>query len=74
MPDWDDLRAELHDGDEDALATERARTQAWVAALHLAEERKRLGLTQRAPNPAGRPAGPGQPKRSRRTVPPVRST
>ena len=25
----------------------QARTEAWVSALHLAEERKRLGLTQR---------------------------
>ncbi|MEV7625515.1 helix-turn-helix transcriptional regulator [Actinoplanes sp. NPDC089786] len=45
--DWDDLRAELHDGDDEALAAERARTEAWVSAFHLAEERKRLGLTQR---------------------------
>src|SRR5258705_11499407 len=45
--DWDDIRAELHDGDDDALTAERARTEAWVSAFHLAEERKRLGLTQR---------------------------
>lgn len=45
--DWDDIRAELHDGDDDALDAERARTEAWVSAFHLAEERKRLGLTQR---------------------------
>jgi DNA-binding XRE family transcriptional regulator len=45
--DWDDLRAELHDGDEEALDAERARTEAWARAFHLAEERKRLGLTQR---------------------------
>src|SRR5262250_397053 len=45
--DWEDIRAELHDGDEAALAAERARTEAWVSAFHLAEERKRLGLTQR---------------------------
>ncbi|GAA3342893.1 hypothetical protein GCM10020358_39560 [Amorphoplanes nipponensis] len=45
--DWDDVRAELHDGDEAALGAERARTEAWVSAFHLAEERKRLGLTQR---------------------------
>ncbi|MFI7547599.1 helix-turn-helix domain-containing protein [Actinoplanes sp. NPDC049599] len=25
----------------------RSRTEAWVSAFHLAEERKRLGLTQR---------------------------
>ncbi|WP_239336538.1 helix-turn-helix transcriptional regulator, partial [Frankia sp. CiP3] len=31
----------------DALTAERARTEAWVSAFHLAEERKRLGLTQR---------------------------
>jgi DNA-binding XRE family transcriptional regulator len=45
--DWDDVRAELHDGDDVALGAERARTEAWVSAFHLAEERKRLGLTQR---------------------------
>lgn len=45
--DWDDIRAELHDGDDAALAAERARTEAWVNAFHLAEERARLGMTQR---------------------------
>jgi len=45
--EWEDIRAELHDGDDAALAAERARTEAWVKAFHLAEERKRLGLTQR---------------------------
>ncbi|MEU0559384.1 helix-turn-helix transcriptional regulator [Dactylosporangium sp. NPDC006015] len=45
--DWDDIRAELDDGDSDALTAERARTAAWVSAFHLAEEWKRLGLTQR---------------------------
>jgi DNA-binding XRE family transcriptional regulator len=45
--DWEEVRAELHDGDEEAVAAERARTEAWVNAFHLAEERKRLGLTQR---------------------------
>ena len=45
--DWDDIRADLDDGESDALAAERARTEAWVNAFHLAEERKRLGLTQR---------------------------
>ncbi|MFI6760520.1 helix-turn-helix domain-containing protein [Micromonospora sp. NPDC050417] len=45
--DWEEIRAELDDGDNAALATERARTEAWVSAFHLAEERKRLGLTQR---------------------------
>ncbi|GGM65934.1 hypothetical protein ACFFX1_50055 [Dactylosporangium sucinum] len=45
--DWQDIRAELDDGDTDALAEERARAEAWVRAFHLAEERKRLGLTQR---------------------------
>jgi DNA-binding XRE family transcriptional regulator len=45
--DWGDIRTELHDGDDAALATERARTEAWISAFHLAEERKRLGLTQR---------------------------
>ncbi|WP_445548217.1 hypothetical protein [Frankia sp. CiP1_Cm_nod1] len=28
--DWDDIRAEPHDGDGEALAAERARTEAWV--------------------------------------------
>lgn len=45
--DWDDIRAELYDGDDAALAAERARAEAWISAFHLAEERKRLGLTQR---------------------------
>lgn len=45
--DWNDIRAELDDGDTEALAAERARTHAWVSAFHLAEERKRLGMTQR---------------------------
>ncbi|MCM4079253.1 transcriptional regulator [Paractinoplanes hotanensis] len=45
--DWEDLRPELHDGDDEAIERERARTEAWVGAFHLAEERKRLGLTQR---------------------------
>ncbi|MEE6260308.1 helix-turn-helix domain-containing protein [Plantactinospora sonchi] len=45
--DWEAVRAELDDGDEAALLAERARTDAWVNAFHLAEERKRLGLTQR---------------------------
>ncbi|GAB3064158.1 MULTISPECIES: helix-turn-helix domain-containing protein [Micromonospora] len=44
--DWDEVRAELG-GDDEAYAQERARTEAWVSAFHLAEERKRLGLTQR---------------------------
>jgi DNA-binding XRE family transcriptional regulator len=45
--DWDDIRAELDDGETGLLAAERARTGAWISAFHLAEERKRLGLTQR---------------------------
>lgn len=45
--DWDDIRAELDDGDTAALTHERTRTEAWISAYHLAEERKRLGLTQR---------------------------
>lgn len=44
--DWDEVRAELG-GDEATYEQERARTEAWVSAFHLAEERKRLGLTQR---------------------------
>ncbi|WP_341719117.1 XRE family transcriptional regulator [Micromonospora sp. FIMYZ51] len=44
--DWDEVRAELG-SDEAAYEEERARTEAWVSAYHLAEERKRLGLTQR---------------------------
>lgn len=45
--DWEDIRAELEGGDSGALDAERARTEAFVYAFHLAEERKRLGLTQR---------------------------
>ncbi|WP_433531576.1 helix-turn-helix domain-containing protein [Micromonospora sp. CA-263727] len=44
--DWDEVREELG-GDEAAYEKERASTEAWVNAFHLAEERKRLGLTQR---------------------------
>lgn len=44
--DWDEVREELG-GDDAAYDRERARTEAWVSAYHLAEERKRLGLTQR---------------------------
>ncbi|TDC83271.1 XRE family transcriptional regulator [Micromonospora sp. KC606] len=36
-----DIRAELHDGADDALDVERARAEAWVSAFHLAEERNR---------------------------------
>ncbi|GAA2375252.1 hypothetical protein [Dactylosporangium salmoneum] len=43
---WDDIRAELDDGERDALAAERPGTEAWVSAFHLAEERSRLGLTE----------------------------
>ncbi|GGM90621.1 hypothetical protein ACFFX1_37300 [Dactylosporangium sucinum] len=46
--EWQDVRAELDDGDTDALADERARTEAWVIALNLTEERNRLGLTHQA--------------------------
>lgn len=45
--DWDDVRAELDDGDVEALEAERTRTEAWACAWHLADERKRVGLTQR---------------------------
>lgn len=44
--DWDDIRAELFDGDDEALAVERARIEAWISAPHLEEEPKlvvRLG-------------------------------
>jgi hypothetical protein len=44
--DWEDIRAELDDGNRDALAVERARTEAWARASHFAEEHKLLGLTQ----------------------------
>ncbi|WP_432956901.1 helix-turn-helix domain-containing protein [Micromonospora haikouensis] len=44
--DWEDVREELRD-DDGAYERERARTEAWVSAFRLAEERKRLGLTQR---------------------------
>jgi hypothetical protein len=38
--EWEDFCAELYDGDEAALAAERARTEAWISAFHLAEERR----------------------------------
>ena len=34
--DWDDIRAELDDGDNDAINAEQARTRAWARAFHLA--------------------------------------
>jgi len=40
--DWDEVRAELYDGDDAGLAAERARTEAWVSDFHLAEERKAI--------------------------------
>ncbi len=45
--EWERIRTELDDGDKVALDAERARTEAWISAFHLAEDRKRLGLTQR---------------------------
>jgi hypothetical protein len=46
--DWEDIRAELDDGDAAALNAERARTEAWVSALQRAEEQhKSLDPTQR---------------------------
>lgn len=46
--DWEDIRAELDDGDEEALAAERARTEAWVSvmsdhALSTVDERDQRG-------------------------------
>ncbi|WP_434742576.1 hypothetical protein [Micromonospora sp. SH-82] len=41
--DWNDIRAELHDGDDDALAEERARTEAWVDASDLESRRTGSG-------------------------------
>lgn len=64
--DWDDIHAELFDGDDDALAAEQARTEAWISAFHLAEERKRLGLTQRqVRRPDGGDVRAGQSDRKR---------
>ncbi|GAA0737517.1 hypothetical protein GCM10010199_59700 [Dactylosporangium roseum] len=31
--DWEDIRADLDDGDSEALAAERARTEAWISAV-----------------------------------------
>ena len=42
--DWEDIRAELDDGDRDALGEERAGTEAWANAFHLAEVRRAEGL------------------------------
>jgi len=38
--DWDELRAELDDGDGESLAAERARTEAWIRDFRLADEAK----------------------------------
>ncbi|MGI5180586.1 hypothetical protein ACQEVZ_30160 [Dactylosporangium sp. CA-152071] len=48
--DWDDIRAELDDGDSDALHAERVRTEAWVSDFDLAEERVGWGPAHRASN------------------------
>ncbi len=48
--DWDDIRAELDDGDSDALNAERVRTEAWVSAFHLAEEHVEWGPAHHASN------------------------
>lgn len=44
--DWDDIRAELDDGDSEGLTAERARTEAWVSAFDLTE---RTRATQNHP-------------------------
>jgi len=44
--DWTDIRAELFDGDAEALTAERARTEAWINAHHLTEKQEQLGLDQ----------------------------
>jgi hypothetical protein len=36
LHDWDDIRAELSDGDDEAVATERARTEAWISVSRYA--------------------------------------
>ena len=46
--DWQDIRAELNDGDTDALVGERERTDAWVRTFRIAEEHERLGSGRRA--------------------------
>src|SRR4051812_23673222 len=38
--DWQDVRAELDDGAANALAEERARTEAWVSAFQSAQARR----------------------------------
>jgi hypothetical protein len=35
--DWEDIRAELHDGDDAALDAERRRTEAWIEDVRRAE-------------------------------------
>jgi hypothetical protein len=52
--DWEEVRAELHDGDDEAVAAERARTGAWVRAFHRTEELGRPDLTQRQLGERGR--------------------
>lgn len=36
--DWEDIRADLDDGDSEALAAERARTEAWISAVEVFDE------------------------------------
>lgn len=49
--DWDDLRAELHDGDDEALEAERARTEAWIGAFRADDAVRQEKIP--APNPPG---------------------
>ncbi|MFF5230634.1 hypothetical protein [Dactylosporangium sp. NPDC000521] len=44
--DWEEICAELDDGDSDALAAERARTEAWVSASASPDD-------AREPDPSG---------------------
>jgi len=52
--DWSEIRAELHDGDDEALTVERSRTEAWIDMYRREEE---TGPGGREPAVGGPPAG-----------------
>jgi hypothetical protein len=54
--DWDDVRAELDDGDGEALAAERRRTEAWISAFRVAEERHQPRARHSASEPRSAPS------------------
>jgi PPOX class probable F420-dependent enzyme len=55
--DWEEIRSELDDGDVDALAAERARTEAWASTFNPSQDRKLAHRSARGGrHPGNRPA------------------